>query len=296
MKKYWFCERPAIMAEAAKAERKFHPVLVVALFLIVPWVVNLLFFLATVPLIDLLGYDKYSALPLDNIAPIISAALIVLFVRFAEKRSWASMGVVNNNALKIYLIVLGILFVLNVLFGFVRPEGMQEGSLLTALQFASQAAASLCGAIMSYGFFAVSLANRMSMKGTVITVVLLSLAIYVLQMINTVLFYTQIYVPEMEGPSFAAEITRIALTAVVTTIFMVTCALLLFRTGHIWGVAILAFVKTGIKDLGLMPDYPYHSIIMIILSAAVLCMVLFIPKKGQGADNDLTEGAGFVSR
>ena len=302
MKKYWFCERPAIMDEAANAQRKFHPVLVVAVYLFLPGMMNVLLGLAEQALTDplglSLGHENYQAVSqiLYNVIRLVPFALIVFFVRFAERRSWASMGIVNNNALKTYLIVLSLFFVLSVLFAFVRPDSMQKGSLLTALQFASQATVSLGGAIITYGFLAVSLANRISMKSAVITILLMTLAIYVLQMISVAIVNSQIYAPEMEGPSPVSLIAKIFLLAVESTIFMAACALLLFRTGHIWSVAMLAFFETCIERLGLMLDYPYHNIIMIILSAAALCMVLFMPKKERGTDNDLTEGAGFVSR
>lgn len=297
VKKYWFCERPEIMDEAAKAQRKFHPVLLVAIYLLLPGMINVLFGLSIPVLTDLFGHGNYHTVlqVLHNVIQLVPFALILFFVRFAEKRSWASMGILNNNVLKTYLIVLGIFFVMGGLSAFVRREGMQSVSLLMALQFATNVIASLCSTIIAYGFFTISLANRMSMKNAVLVVALLPLVGHVLNLMDAA-FFPHIYGTGIEDPSLASRVASISLSAVESTIFIAACALLLFRTGNIWSVAILALFEPWIVALGLTLDYPYHNIIMIILSAAVLCMVLFMPKKARNADNDLTEGAGFVSR
>lgn len=288
MKNYWFCEQPAILDEAAKAQCKPHPVFLVVMYWLLSGVLVGWLAVTAVRLFGIspfaMGYEDYKMVLgiFSNVVYLVPFSLIIFFVRFVEKRSWVSMGIVRNKVLKTYLIIVGISLVLCCLFAFLWHEEGQS-PLLLIVQLMTMAMKSLCAAMVTYGFLTVSLANRMSIRGTVLVVALLPLIPYVFNVIDVV-FLPRIYAPGME-PSLVSMIIESTFRLVKSVILTAVYASLFLRTGHIWGVVILTLFETGIGNLGsTLLCYPYHDIFTIILLVAILYMVLFLPKKNRTSE------------
>lgn len=233
----------------------------------------------------------------------IPLLFFLFYVKLTEKRSWASMGFVRNRTMLIYMLLIAVILIGGMVLMYINKS---EEFRFMALDGFSIIVNRFCNTVAVYGFLLISLTNRMSMKNAVIVIALLPLAYLgsaiLVASINQWDPLLMAYHSHMAEIGFTKIIrsedtcsiyTTLSTSATITSIFFsASCALLLLRTNHIWGVMILSLSGVAISRLMVeVPSY-FNTITPPIVAAAILYAVLFWPKKTL----DKQEGAGFVSQ
>lgn len=278
----WLTNRNAVLVEAAKAKRKFHPALTFLIAIGLFFVAHLLVGLAEeayVSFADWIGFPRHWFYMFIRLIPIV---IVVLYVKFVEKRSMESLGFVSKGALVNYLkgalfavLFVGLFAFACISFGLWSYEGYVAGSLQLALliPLGFDFILGLAEEVEMRGFMMVSLSNRMSVFWAVF--------------ISSVIFgVAHIF----DGDPSFMNIVNIVLIGFLFSFYFL-------RTNSIWGVAafhaIYNFMLENIISIPIagIENTPVLSInyngglgvgeefIMTAVTLSAIALVLFVPKK-----------------
>lgn len=219
---------------------------------------------------------------LGTISILPTAIAVALYVRYVEKRSLASMGIVKNRAMRILLISIGAILALALIMLTIQLKGSVD-SMRGLKKYMIQTnigdiVMTVGTAIVTYGFFLVSLANRLKLKYAILIVCCLFPAFNILSMLLKVIF-TPMFVSPSDVPY---TLTRVSV-AMLSAFFF---SLLFLRTGHIWSVVgamagekivhrlISIFVS---NDTGTVTT----NLIMIVVFVAAIALVIYYPRRDR---------------